>query len=93
MARNEENSERYAAQINPRCFFNQKIRLHRFRFQKEPSIFEEIWISDERNAVFVISHLALARLLDFGCIVKMVEMTVSDYQQIQSYPLISYPFR
>ena len=93
MARNKEDSKWYAAQINSLCFFDEKIRLHRFRFQKKTCIFEEIWIGDERNAVFVISHLALARLLDFSCIVKMVKMTVSQYQQIQSYPLIPYPFR
>ncbi len=93
VTRNKKHPERDAAKIDLGRFVNQKVRLHRLRFQKEAAIFEKVRVSDERDPVFVESNLALGCLLDFGRVVEMVEVPVREHQQIKSDPKIPDPFR
>jgi len=90
---NKEDAKSYAAKVNLRGLLNQKIRLYRLRFQIKSQFFEKVRIGHERNTIFVKSDLAAECPFDFGCIVEMVDMTVSDQQQIKSYPKIPDPIR
>jgi hypothetical protein len=93
VARNKKNAKINAAKIGGRCLLDQKIRLHGFWLQKEPHVFEKVWIGDERNTIFVKSDLALACSLDFGCIIEMIGVTVREHQQIESDSQVPDPIR
>ena len=77
---NQKNTKGRAAKINVSCFFDQKVRVHRFRFEKEVPLFEEIRVSHQRNTIFVIADLAAGSLLNVGGVVKVIGMAVGEDQ-------------
>jgi hypothetical protein len=93
MSRNKKNAKRDAEQFNGGCFLNQKIRLNGFRFQKEPEIFEEFRVGDEGNSISVIGDLAAESSFQLCGVINVVDMAVSDQQQVKSYRQISHPIR
>ena len=73
---NQKNTKGRAAKINMSCLFDQKVRVHGFRFEKEIPIFEEIRVCHQRDTIFVIADLASGGLLNFGGVVKVIGVTV-----------------
>jgi len=78
MTGNQKNTKRRAAKINVSCLFDQKVRMHGFRFEKEIPIFEEIRVCHQRETIFVITDLASGGLLDFGGVVKVIGVAVGE---------------
>jgi hypothetical protein len=93
MTRNEQNTKRDSAKFSLGCLLNQKIRLHRFRFQKKAKLFEKIRIGDERNALSVKSNLTFEYSFYFRRVIDMVDVTVSEQQQVRPYRQIPDPIR
>src|SRR6478672_4379625 len=85
VARNEKYAKWHATEDHLGRFLNQKIRLNRFWLEREPCILVKIGIGHERDAVFVKSDLAMGGLLEFGSVIKVVRVSVGDYQQIESH--------
>ena len=75
---NQKNTKGRAAKINVSCLFDQKVRVHGFRFEKEVPIFEEIRVGHQRDTIFVIADLASGRILNFGGVVKVIGMAVGE---------------
>ena len=90
---NKENAKRYSAKVNFGCLLNQKIRMNRFCFQKKPKIFEKLRVSDKRNSISMICDLAPESSFHFRSVINMVDVTMSDQEQIESYRHITHPIR
>jgi hypothetical protein len=93
VARNQKNTKGRAAKIKVSCFVDQKVRVHRFRFEKEIPLFEEIRVCHQRDTIFVIADLASGGLLDLGGVIEMIGVTVRKDEQIESYSQIANPIR
>ena len=78
MAGNKKNTKSDTAKFSLGCFLNEKIRLHRFRFQKKPEIFEKIRICNERSALSMKSNLTFEYPFYFRCVIDMIDVTVSE---------------
>ena len=90
---NKKNTKRDSAKFNFGCLLDEKIRMNRFCFQEKPEIFEKLRISDEGNSISVIGNLAPESLFHFRSVINMVDVTMSDQQQIESYRHICHPIR
>jgi hypothetical protein len=93
MAGDKENSKSDSAKFSFGCLLNQKIRLNRFRFQKKPELFEKIRICDERNSLSVKCNRTLEYSFYFRRVIDMIDVAVSDQQEIGSYREIVDPIR
>lgn len=93
MAGNKENSKSDSAKFNFGCLLNQKIRLNRFRLQKKPELFEKIWICDERNSLSVKCDRTLEYSFYFRRVVDMIDVAVSDQEEVRSDGQIANPIR
>jgi hypothetical protein len=93
VAGNEKDAKGDFAEYDFGSFFNQKIRLNGFRFQKEPEFFEKLGVSDKGNSISMIGDLASESSFDLGGVIDVVDMAVSDQQQVESDRQITHPIR
>jgi hypothetical protein len=90
---NKKDGKGHTAKINVRCFFDQKVRLDRFRFENEAPVFKKVRICHQRETFLMVSDLAFGCPLDLGCVIKVVRVTVGQEQQIESDSQIPDPIR
>ena len=78
MTRDEKDAKRDAAKVASRRLLNQKIGLHGLGSKGEPHFPVKIRIGHQRNAILMESQLTLGHPLDFGSVVKVIDMPVGD---------------
>jgi hypothetical protein len=93
VSRNKKYAKSDLAKFNFGCLLNQKISLNGFCFQKKPEIFEKLRVSDERDSISMICDLAIESSLNLRGVINMVDVAVSDQEQVKSYRQITQPIR
>ena len=66
---------------------DQEIRFDRFYFQFEPETAKEITIGNHGRRFGMAADLAIKLPLDLGDVRDVIEMTVSEQEQLRRYPL------
>lgn len=93
VTRNEKNAKRDLAEFRSRRFLDQEIGAHGFRFKIEAQVLVKFRIGHQWNAVFMEPDLAVRHSLYLGGVIEMVDVSMSDQEQVNSYPQFSHPLR
>jgi hypothetical protein len=93
VSRHKKYAKRDFAKLNFGCLLDQEIGLNRFRFQKKPEILEKLRVGDKWNSISMIRNLTIKSSLNLRGIIDMVDVAVSDQEQVESYRQITQPIR
>ena len=95
MARNFQNLKIGAEKISGGCFFDHKIRLHRFDLEREAKIAKKFAIGNHRHGERVTPDGTAELALDPGNILHMIDVPVRHEQEFEIDPAPAgrtYPF-
>ena len=86
MAGNFKNLEIGAEKISAGCFFDQKIRFHRFDFEFEAEIAKKFPVGNHGRGERVTTNRTTKLPLDPGYILDVVDMPVCQEQKFRLDP-------
>ena len=92
MARNFQNLKIGAEKISGGCFFDHKIRLHRFDLEREAKIAKKFAIGNHRHGERVTPDGTAELALDPGNILHMIDMPVRQEQKFEIDRTRTHPF-
>src|SRR5215470_8187552 len=92
MAGNFQNLKIGAEKISARCFFDEKIRFHRFDLEREPEVAKKFAIGNHRHGERVTADGTTELALDPGNILHMVDMPVCEEQEFEIGVQRTHPF-
>ena len=92
MAGNFKNLKIGAEKISAECFFDQKIRYHRFDFELETKIAKKFAIGNHGRGERVTPDWTSKLALDPGNILDVIDMTVCQEQKFRLNPKRTHPF-
>jgi len=72
-----------AEKISAGCFFDQKIRLHRFDLELEPEVAKKFAIGNHRYGERVTTDWTTKLAFDPGNILDVIDMPVGEEQKLQ----------
>ena len=92
MAGNFQNLKIGAEKISAGCFFDQKIRFHRFDLEREPEAAKKFAIGNHRRGERVTADGTTELALDPGKILDVIDMPVRQEQKFEIDRTRTHPF-
>ena len=81
-----------AEKISAGCFFDQKIRLHRFDLELEPEVAKKFAIGNHRYGERVTTDWTTKLAFDPGNILDVIDMSVRQEQKFEVDTKRTHPF-